>query len=198
MLVALGIFAVIGVISSQLLIQVVDLSEAARSRSERLIEIHRATEIIRRDIQQLVHRYVRDEYGNPGATVEINQSSLIQLTRRGWQNPHGLPRSELQRVSYTWNNGRIYRLIWSVLDRANDTVPISQRLLDNVTDVEIVGLDVSGNRHRFWPLNLGSGPDLDLDLAAIEVKLTAPPYGEIIRLWSVPLRMRNEPIRSEA
>ncbi len=47
--------------------------------------------------------------------------------------------------------------------------------------VEVRAIDVSGNEHAFWPL----GGDLDADpsakLAAIQLRFTVAPFGEITR-----------------
>ena len=192
MLVALAIFAVIGVMSGQLLTQIIDISGRTNVRGERLMEIQRATEIMRRDIQQLAHRYVRDEFGDAGMTVEINQLTLMQLTRRGWQNPLGFPRSELQRIAYVLEDETLFRLFWPVLDRAEDSEPISQILLTDITNIEVVAIDVSGNEHTFWPLLGTFATNPDNELAAIQVMFTLPPYGEIKRLWSVPFSRPSE------
>ncbi len=87
---------------------------------------------------------------------------------------------------------KIYRIFWNVLDRGNETEPVLQTLLDNVTMFEINAIDLYGERHRFWPVNSDTEESFKNNLAAIEVKFTVPPHGEITRLWSVPLRMENE------
>ena len=63
MLVALAVFAVIGIISAQLLSQMISFTDTAQSRGERLVNFHRVVEIMRRDFQQLTYRSVRDELG---------------------------------------------------------------------------------------------------------------------------------------
>ena len=186
MLIALGVFAVIGLLSAQIVTQMVDLNERTRARADRLADVQRAVEIMRRDIQQLAHRHVRDELGDPVPTLDINQAGLMRFTRRGWSNPLERQRSELQRVAYVLEGELLYRVFWPVLDRGADTEPVSQLLLDGVATVEVSAIDVSGRRHAYWPLAGESADDPERELAAFEVRLSAPPYGEIDRLWTVP------------
>ena len=183
MLVALAIFAVIGVMSNQLLMQVIDLGERTEARGERLVETQRAIEILRRDIQQLAYRDVRDELGESRPGFEINEFGLMQLTRRGWANPLGHHRSELQRVAYARVEDTLFRLYWPVLDRARESPPIRQLLLNDVTDMELLAIDAEGVEHRFWP---SEGDAKGNRLAAVVVRMTLPPYGNVERLWTVP------------
>lgn len=186
MLVALGVFAVIGLLSAQIVTQMVDVNERTRARADRLVEVQRAVELIRRDIQQLAHRHVRDELGEPVPVVDINQVGIMRFTRRGWSNPLERQRSELQRVAYVLEEDLLHRVFWPVLDRGADTQPVSQLLLRGVETVEVSAIDLSGRRHAYWPLAGESSEEPERELAAFEIRLTVPPYGEIDRLWAVP------------
>ncbi|MDE0350282.1 MAG: type II secretion system minor pseudopilin GspJ [Gammaproteobacteria bacterium] len=186
MLVALGVFAVIGVLSAQILTQMVDINERTRARADRLVDVQRAVEVMRRDIQQLAHRHVRDELGDPVPALDVNQVGLMRFTRRGWSNPLERRRSELQRVAYVLEGELLHRIFWPVLDRGADTQPVSQLLLDGVEAMEVSAVDVSGRRHAYWPLAGESTDDPERELAAFEVRLAVAPYGEIERLWAVP------------
>ena len=186
MLVALGVFAVIGLLSAQIVTQLVDVNERTRARADRLMEVQRAVEFIRRDIQQLAHRHVRDELGDPVPALDVNQAALMRFTRRGWSNPLERHRSELQRVAYVLEGELLYLVFWPVLDRGADTQPVSQLLLAGVQTMEVSAVDVGGRRHAYWPLAGESADDPQRELAAFEVRLAVPPYGEIDRLWTVP------------
>ena len=188
MLVALAVFAIIGLMSNQLLMQIIDIGELTEDRGARLVETQRAMEIIRRDIQQLAHRGVRDELGDPQPGFEINELGLLQFTRRGWANPLGQNRSELQRVAYAMVEGTLVRLYWPMLDRANDSLPIRQLLLNDISEMEVLAVDLAGVEHRFWPPDdtAGQAPAL----AAVVLRMTLPPYGNVERIWTVPMTVR--------
>ena len=185
MLVALAVFAVIGVLSSQLLTQMVTTHGRTTERGERLTALQRAMHIMQRDIEQLAHRYVRDELGDPGYELEVGGTTLVELTRVGWQNPLGSGRTELQRVAYVLEEGALYRVFWPVLDRAPDSEPVAQLLLPNVESAEFFAIDISGNEHAFWPLLGDLAQNPDNQLTALQFRINAPPYGDLERIWQV-------------
>lgn len=183
MLVALAVFAVIGVMSGQLVQQIAGISERIGSRGEQLVALQRAANLMRRDLQQLAYRPVRDQLGDAGQAVQINQGDLLEFTRRGWSNPLGAPRSELQRVGYQLDKGALYRLFWPVLDRASDGEPVRQLMLAEVESIEVAAVDAKGEEHGYWPLADAGGRAL----AAVAVRFVLPHFGEIERFWTVPL-----------
>ncbi|MCY3814098.1 MAG: type II secretion system minor pseudopilin GspJ [Gammaproteobacteria bacterium] len=183
MLIALGVFAVIGVMSSQILSGIVDLSDTVRDRSEELEELQRAMFIISRDIEQMTRRPVRDAFGDSTAAIIIGEP-LIEFTRRGWQNPLRSPRSELQRVAYTVADGDLVRQFWPLLDRGPDTEPIDQVLLQGVADVEFLAHASRGDEFRYWPVAVNADDDENA-LEAIELRLDHAVYGRLDRLWPV-------------
>lgn len=186
MLIALAVFAVLGVMSTQMVQRVLDVHKVAIARGERLGELQRAMQLMQRDILELAPRSVRDEMGDALPTLRIGTDLALELTRYGWRNPLGQRRAELQRVAYVAHDDILYRYYWNVLDRAEDTKPVVQELLHDVSSVEISAVDVTGNQHAFWPITGGGDSDPTTKLAAIQVRVTAAPFGEITRLWDVP------------
>jgi general secretion pathway protein J len=186
MLVALAVFAVLGLMSSQMVRRILDVHTVAIARGERLSELQTAVGIIQRDVFQIEARSVRDEMGDALPTLRVGTDILLELTRSGWRNPLGQRRSELQRVAYQMRDETLLRYYWNVLDRAEDTQPVVQELLHGVTEVSFQALDVSGNEHAYWPLVGDLTSDPNMKLAGIELRLNAAPFGEIIRVWDVP------------
>lgn len=182
-MVALLIFAVIGMISSQLLSQVIDSHEHLSERGQRTSDVHRAMQAMQRDILQLANRPIRDEYGDMRPPILIGAEGAMEFSRSGWRNPLGLPRAEVQRVSYLVQDNKLMRAYWPVLDRAQDTEPAYQTLLEDVERVEFFAIDTAANEHLFWPA-LGASPDIGL--AGIIVRMEVPPFGVIERVWEVP------------
>ncbi len=106
--------------------------------SMRLSELQRAFRFIAKDVQQAVARPVRDEYGSPErlpAMVSLNDQ--LEFTRTGWNKPAFLnrKRSELQRVKYAVEEGKLKRFYWYVLDRAEDSTPKNTVLMDGVESI---------------------------------------------------------------
>src|SRR5262249_37120447 len=143
MLVALAVFAVLGLMSSQMVTRVFDVHKVAIERGERLGDLQRALMMMQRDILEMSPRSVRDEMGDALPTMRLGSDIGIELTHDGWRNPLNQHRSEMQRVAYLTQNETLYRYYWNVLDRAEDTKPIVQELLHDVTAVEITAIDAS-------------------------------------------------------
>jgi general secretion pathway protein J len=186
MLVALSVFAILGLMSSQLVSRMIGVHEAALGRGERLAALQRAMDVIQRDVLQLADRPVRDGLGDELPALRVTPDVPLELTRLGQRNPLDLPRSEAVRVAYIVEDRTLYRLFWSVLDRAQDSEPIRQRLLDDVERIDVTVLDVSGSEHTFWPLVGDLTSDPATRIAGVQLSVEAPPWGEIVRVWDVP------------
>jgi len=187
MLIALGVFSVIGIMSSQLVARMMDTTERVTERGRELTELQRAFEIMRRDVEQVSYRYVRDELGDEGLPLEIGGNELIELTRNGWVNPTGATRTELQRVAYELRGTDLYRIFWPVLDRAPTTQPLVQRLLSDLVNAEFRAVDLSGAEYLYWPLSPEYDEDPERQLVAIRLTVGSETFGEIQRLWEVPV-----------
>lgn len=184
MLVVFAVFALIGVISSQIVHRVIDNQRTMAERGDRLVAVQRAMQIVQRDVMQITMRPIRDQLGDPLEPMLIGSDGLMEFTRTGWRNPLRQRRSDLQRVAYVTEDTTLYRTYWSVLDRAPDSEPLRQSLLDDVTQIEFFALDVNGNEHSFWPLAGGSDPG-DTRLAGIVLRMDVPPFGSVERVWPV-------------
>ncbi|HEY5646480.1 MAG TPA: type II secretion system minor pseudopilin GspJ [Pseudomonadales bacterium] len=185
-IIVLGIFAIIGLIGARIVERVLDNNETLSERGARLLMVQRAMQLLQRDVLQLVGRGVRDGLGDPVEPLLIGADGMIEFTRLGWRNPLGRPRAELQRVGYVLDDDVLYRAYWLVLDRAPDSEPQLQRMLEGVEQLEFSALDVSGNEHSFWPPAGDYQNDPSLQLAAIVLRMDAAPFGVIERIWPVP------------
>ena len=148
-LVALFIFAVVGLISAQLLGRTVNAYEVLDDRGQRLSQIHRAMLVVERDMLQFRNRPIRMAQGEPLPALMIGDEGALSMTRGGWRNPLQRPRSELQRVGYRIQEEKLVRAYWPVLDRRGDEEPISQTLLEGVEDLEFFAIDQNGQEHKF-------------------------------------------------
>lgn len=189
-LVALLVFAVVGLLSTRLLSQSIDNQNNLQDRGQRLAEIHRAMRVLQRDIVQLSRRKIRDAQGEELPALMVSDQGAIEFSRVGWRNPLRQPRSEVQRVGYRWQDEKIIRGYWLTLDRSYDAEPAYQTLLENVEAIEFFAVDQLGNEHRQWPLdpeaNVVTEEGEALYLAAILVRAEIAPYGMIERIWQVP------------
>lgn len=191
MIVVLAIFAILGLVSSQITSRVVNNFAVLNERGARLAEIHRAMGVMQRDISQLVDRPVLDQLGGPQPAFELSASGAITFTRQGWQNPLQRPRSNLQRVAYSVGDDTLFRAYWVALDQAPDSEPVSQNVLKNVTSVEFFAIDAAGNERSFWPPTTGAPttttPAIPANtLVAVLVRFELEPFGQLERVWAVP------------
>lgn len=190
-LVAMAIFAIVGVLAfggySELTRQTERMNEsAARTRA-----IQSAMHRLAQDFASLEPRPIREPLGDglrPALIADSRTAQLAELTRSGWTNPAGVPRSTLQRVAYTLEDGRLMRSYWVTLDRTLATEPVRTMLLDRVKSVS---LRFMTSQRRFtdqWP-SIGGGP-IGPNAArtlpiAVEIKLDLEDWGEITRLVEV-------------
>jgi len=187
MLVVFGVFALIGVVTSQIVSRVIDNQRFLAERGARLSEVQRAMQMIQRDLVQITGRGVRDVLGDPLPPVLIGADGLLEFSRLGWRNPLDQQRSELQRVTYLLDDGDLYRAYWPVLDRAPDSAPVRQELLTDVESVEFIAVDRGGNEHSFWPQDTGGAPLGPAQrLAGIVLRIELRPFGMVERVWPVP------------
>ncbi len=142
LLVSISIFSILGLGAYQMLQTVIQSNERVREASEGATSLNLAFSILQRDFNQFVPRQVRDQYGDPVAPLVFeNEDYAVEFTRGGWSNPAGRSRSRMQRVAYSidYDEETLSRHFWEVLDRAEDSEPISQVLLEGVTDFRVTG-----------------------------------------------------------
>lgn len=220
-LIAVAITAMIGVASTQLLSNVIDSKHASEVRSEQLVSLQRFNMVVSRDLEQFINRSIRDQYGDTQASLLLGSGDFpIEFTRAGWRNSpvSSDPRAELQRVAYrlepidsdvcepalqrlqSWGvtepeHDCLVRYFWTVLDRASDSEPQPQVVLEQLERLEIDLLvqqerkagegqsaEISGRDwYSAWPALQNSNEE-ERPLA-IRWRLTLPALGDIERQW---------------
>lgn len=200
-LIAMAITAFVSVLSYQTLSTAITGIESARAASERLHEINRAFTVISRDIRQIANRPVIDEFGQLSSAVSGGPLARdpLRLTRSGWHNSTGAPRSTLQRVAYRVEEDQLLRLTYPVLDRTTAIEATETVLLDDVDMLEfrflpsINVLEVDRNQsidRRYWQENwvaeVGFTNQIIAPPAAIEVRINLADWGDLERLYVMP------------
>jgi general secretion pathway protein J len=187
LLVALAIFSLIAVMSYDGLKTVLNTQAATEVQADALAELQKVYLLVQRDIEQVVPRPVRDEYGDeqPALTGEV----ALQLTRGGWSNPAGRLRSSLQRVGYAFEDRQLVRYSWAVLDRAQDSEPQRQVLMGDVEEMAIRYLAANNEWEAQWPNPLavadGNVPATGLP-KAVEITLDHERFGPLVWLFRLP------------
>lgn len=187
LLVALSIVALVSVMAYGGLRSVLQTRQHVEQQAERMQQLQTALLIIGRDLQQMSPRGIRDEYGDrqPVMRSASMGALLLEFTRAGWNNPAGLPRSQLQRIAYGLEQQALQRYAWQVLDRAQDSVPYQGVLLEGVRSVEWRYLDAAREWQEQWPAD-ESGAVTDSMPLAVEMRLELDDLGVIRRLFVLP------------
>lgn len=179
-LVAISIFALIGVASYRVLSSVIQADERVALRSEHMRATNRAFWLLQQDAEQLMLRNVRDNSGvvtDNYLRVQNDSDLPLQFTRGGRANPLGLPRSSMQRVAYAvgphpdyekndsphYHEDRSYllRYTWPMLDGAGDKTKAQvQVVLADIVSMNIGVLTNQGAQPN-WPM----GNNIDRPLA---------------------------------
>jgi len=177
LLVALAVFATMAAIAWGGLNSVVGTRSALAREEEGLRSLMTTVGSLQRDLRQAVARPVRGNFGEPVAAF-IGGGDRFEFTRLGFANPQAELRSNLERVAYAFDGGRIVRAIFPVLDRAPGTQALPRALRDRVDSLRLRYLDASQHWIGSWPAPTASATDPRLP-RAVEVRLDTADYGEI-------------------
>jgi len=186
LLVVVAILAIISVMALVGLNRIIDNQAAAREQAERWQEIQLAMRLITQDLAQLQPRATREELGEtymPSILADPSAQFALEFSRGGWANPAGLPRGTVLRVAYNWEDDKLIRWHWAVMDRTLSTPPVRAEILDGVEKVEVRFLDTSGEWHLVWPPLDRRGPQgLISRPRAVEFAVELKDLGRVYRL----------------
>lgn len=155
-LVALMIFAIIGVMVSIGLHNTILSNQHVKEADTRFQKLQIAQQLMRSDIQYIIPRPIRDKDNNVIQAVTLNNNRL-EFTRGGINNPFNPYRqSNLERIAYEVKNKQLIRYTWPILDRAFATNPTSTVILSDITNFNINVFDKNNNAQSGWPLKAGT------------------------------------------
>jgi general secretion pathway protein J len=186
LLVAMAIVAVIGVMAMTGLSEVIHQQTLARERAARWQAIQLAMRVIVQDLAQLQPRPTRDELGEafiPSLLADPSGQFALEFSRGGWANPGGFPRGNVLRVAYNFEDDKLVRYHWPVMDRTSATPPVRTELLDGVSNVEVRYLDGSNMWQLDWPpVGMGGPQRLIERPRAVEFAIELKDFGRVSRL----------------
>lgn len=190
LLVALSIFAAIGVMAYSGLANVMRQQAQTEAYSDRMKDLQLAYRIFQRDLEQFVDRGIRNEFGDASPALAAGGNYTgVEFTRIGYPNPANFLRSNLQRVAYLRDDDQLLRRSWRVLDRSQDSLPDEQVLVEGVGDFVMRYLDQKNNWQERWPPEQGSA-GLESEQSqwplAIEVQLSLEDLGVLKWLFRLP------------
>ena len=209
LLVALFITAILFAMGYSALSQALNSRREVETQSARLSALQQTVRVIEQDLELMQPRPARDLLGNGyDAPLVVSQNAqsgaamqpagsmagqqgpaLLTFTRGGWANPAGVPRSELQRVSYLLRDGKLIRQHLPVLDTTAATTIVERELLDQVEALSFRFMDESLSWSATWPTSpMHSLPPAALLRArpvAVEVTLRLRDLGVLTRIVEV-------------
>ena len=150
LLVAVAVFAALAAAAYGGLAQIGRARSALAAQQDRFAAVARTVSALERDLRQTVSRPVLDAGGAPLPAL-AGGPDAIELTRLGFANPRAEPRSNLERVGYALDAGKLQRARYAVLDRAPNTAPATSTLADRVDEVHLRYFGCDGAWRDAWP-----------------------------------------------
>lgn len=144
MLVAIAIFAMLGLAANTVLHTVIQNDAATKEFSDKLKSLQQGFGALERDLGQMVARTPRLLEGGRGTTVfqtgsDIldSESEALVFFRLGWLNPDGLlPRGSIQSVAYVVQDNNLERWYYPYPEPEFGSEPIKTIVIKNVISVE--------------------------------------------------------------
>jgi len=160
-LVAMSLIAIISVMSYQAVEVVMLADQRSRDQLSDETQLHRAWQIIHRDLLHLRNRPFRDGLGGKEDAYITDKSQFGVRFSRGngpmvRNNPSGV-----RRVQYSLNESQqLLRQSWGITESTRYSDGVTQRLLDNVEEVLFEHQDSDGVFVPNWPPIKGSATAL--------------------------------------
>ena len=142
---------------------------------------------MQRDLEQVVSREIRNEFGDRiGSMVGGSGFDGVEFSRGGHPNPAGFLRSDILRIAYVPDQDTLLRRTWRVLDRAQDTEPDEQNLIESMSRFSMRFLDQGDVWRERWPPTADLGEPLAGLPVAVEVQLELDELGTLTWLFRLP------------
>lgn len=178
LLIAMMIAAVIAVMAYQAISQVVGVKTHTDESGAQFDALQKAIWWLEQDLVQLAPRTVLDELGDVLPAMWVQADLVAEWSRfAAYPTPYG--QAGLLRVGYVLEGESLYRLVWPVMDRAQDTQPKKIKLLSNVETFELRLLNAENQWQSLWPAM--DAPKAGLP-KMIELTLSLKGMGQVRRL----------------
>ena len=191
-MIAIVIMAMIAVMTSQSFTAAIASSEATQEAIDRIAAVDRIWVLLETDMRNVIPAMPKVPRGKPIPPVFIDPSEEYRLTllRAGYANPLRLPRTEVVRVGYRFEDNAIWRDTWFNISESDEREARPQIILEGVEDLFIKALPNVPNRSSVsggpwqdrWPV---SGQLPQTLPAAIEITLITEDFGEVKRIYSI-------------
>ena len=161
-LIALAIFAIMSMMAYAGLAAILDARASTVPRAQQLAELQTTLYLLNEDLSQIINRSIRDELGTTEPAFSVGRGNEIVVFTRtvpAWSNDAGT--NSLLRVSYSLEKDVLYRQVWSLPDRTQQT-EYRRRKLMTVKSVVLTTYDPST---QTWEPFTGGGIPTALDIS---------------------------------
>lgn len=179
-MVALGIFALVGTACYQFLHSMAVSRGALEQASDHRLRLARALVVIEQDMRHLIPRSVRvDGVLERAGAFSTETGNLLEFSRGGFSEEGSIYRDGARRVSYQLREEEgvtsLYRVVFSVMDPSEDSTFYEQLLLGGVRDVGLRFMDDKGRWVTSWPSPPSGESAEDEDTADAAARLAELP-----------------------
>lgn len=173
LLVAMAVFALISVTVYSGLSHTASMRGLLHDRYDRLAELQRVLAYVERDLLQAVARPVKSPFGDMEPALKLLDAKDVTFTRTGAEGDlSATPQSSLLRLQYVLQDSALTRVIYSVLDRAQDSKLYPRQLIGGLAKFQVQALHNDEWRNE-WPLSDNSAkPDDSLSQLPSVLRVT--------------------------
>jgi len=180
LLVALVVFAAMAAAAYGGLASIARARAALATQQDRFAVVTRTVSLLERDLRQGIARTVLGNTGSQPLPALMGGSDGIEFSRLGYANPRAESRSNVERVVYALDGGKLQRGRYLVLDRAANSAPVTSALLDRVEQFHLRYFGDDGAWRDTWP---PTDPPQPASLPrAVEIRFVLADLGEIRRV----------------
>jgi general secretion pathway protein J len=182
-LIALFIFAILALLLSSALHNVIGIQSRTEQNADRLHDTQIALLMMSRDITQAINRPVFTAGGGQEAAF-VGKPTSFTFTHAGVSNANGkVLRSTLQRVRYFIDGTTLWRYTWAALDQAPQSAPLKRALLTNIESASFEYLDSKKVFRHEWPAQDGTR---ELLPRAVRINFVIKGWGKLSQLYVIP------------
>lgn len=187
-LIALFIFAILGVIVSMGLRRIIRTSAHIKKIDQEVSAWQMAMVLWERDVSQMAPKQLKNSAGET-LPVLVGREHVLAFTRGGLLNPLLMQnRSTLARVGYRLENHQLIRSVWPHLNQQKGDWPIPTVLLSHIQSLSFQYVDEHNVIQTHWPLSTKGGkshPSTWLPKAVLLTLTTEDGY-QLTRLVALP------------
>jgi general secretion pathway protein J len=162
-LIALAIFAIMSMMAYAGLAAILDARASTVPRAQQLAELQTTLYLLNEDLSQIINRSIRDELGTTEPAFSVGRGNEIVVFTRtvpAWSNDAGT--NSLLRVSYSLEKDVLYRQVWSLPDRTQQTEYRRRKLM---TAKSVVLTKYNPSTQTWEPFTGGGGIPTALDIS---------------------------------